>query len=1515
MGGMVNSDLKKGFLQSLLSVGGFLISIPALFADSSDYAASPNQGTTSSPPQVMLVMPVDQQLFKRAYSDYTDLDSDGNIDTAYKDSFDYYGYFNSSWCYQYNSSGSYYTPVALATGSNSHHCTTAGAPWSGNFLNWVSMSRLDILRAILFGGARSTDTASQTILRKADSSSDLSGSWAKVYSGSDIANYTPYTTTTSFCNLENGGLPTLRIASGSYPRWATTEAMQCQWNWQFSPPSGNERATHRLQVEACVAGRDASNSERCKQYPDGNFKPIGILQRYGEEDLIQFGLVSGSYDRNDRGGVLRKNIRSITDELNLNNGTFNSRSRGIIYHISHFNLTSWRNPIAEIYLEAVRYFSGNTAPTPDFNTSDSGRGLETESWTPSLNASNACASCAIILISSGTNSFDRDHLDSSADVTGLTGAADLKNRTDQVGNLEYNGSFSGNYYHGGNTRSCTSKYLSRLSDASGICPDAPSRQGGYDIAGLSYYAQINDLRADLDGVQNIKTYAIQLADILPSLVVNVDGKLVSFQPLSSPGSYRDLIVNSQAADGSGGDYTFVWEGCQEGCDNDFDAASRIRYCLGSACSPALSAAQIKIEHRFESMFSSDSFTFSYSVFGTDRDGIAPYARGPGGGLSQGAGSWHSETYNVTGTTPGILPKPLYLAAKYGGFTDLDNDGTPNHDANGDGITDNDSREWDFRNNTLGSLGADGIPDNFFLANNPSLLQNQLDLILKDISGRISAGSSATLVSNSASGVGAAIQGLFRPGVTVNNIEISWVGLLHSLFVDTNGHLREDTNGNRTLDDYNTDRAVTLFFDPVSSQTVVQRYTSPDNGVTLNADGATVDLAELNPVWDAREQLMSIGNTTTQRAYTTPANNGRHILTWLDNNHNGNVDPDEQQAFTTSAFSGGYGGYLGVQSSEVDKLVRFLRGEDQPGYRSRSVDYDNDGDLEVWRLGDIIHSSPVSVAAPKGFYSESRSFNGNDSTFINFQNHYKDRRQVIYVGSNDGMIHAFNAGFWDNDNNRFDLGKNGATAHPLGSEIWAYTPMNLLPHLRYLSEPDYPHVYYMDGEPLIFDANIFPSDSDHPGGWGTVLVMGMRLGGGAINTTVNGTPRTMRSAYVMLDITNPEKPPVLMDEITHPELGFTTNRPVVVQRRKPNASGDYSVPTENNWYLAFGSGPVGTGLAGTRDALKNASSDQSLKAFIYDMNNKSFVSQFAPRDSGIPNAYAGDMSVVDWDNDYYDDAIYFGSVRTGGNLSGELMRINLSSATPSGWTLSTLLDMGRPVSARPTSVSNSDNERWVFVGSGRELTRNDSQSTQQEFFVGVKEPKVGNSFTYTSVSFSSLVDTTDIQVQANGKLGSNFTVRADTNVDNFNDLLNALKDENGWVNRLEHNGSAPSGKSVSPAANTFALLLLTEYQPPADQCLIDGSSFLLALHYQTGTAIPANTQKVLTNGNIVDTTISTRRISLGAGLAPAPAVHQGSDGKTSVIIQGGTGNISSTDLEYTLTDDGRQSWRQIRNIPR
>ncbi|KEI72837.1 pilus assembly protein [Endozoicomonas elysicola] len=1522
-------------------------------------------------------MSFDHELFKKAYSDYSDVDGDGGMDVVYDDSIDYYGYFEPNWCYNYGSGR--FQPVSAATGANSHFCTTPGGPWSGNFLNWASMTRMDLIRKVLYGGKRSTDTPTQTVLERAEIPFDFHA-FGKIYDGPNVNRLTPYTSgAITLCNLSDtaNGAPLLRIRTSADATWGALRGRRCE---------GTSVADFNVRVEACHATLSSSD---CVQYGAVR-KPIGLIQQY--HDQVEFGLVSGSFEKNTGGGVLRKNISFATDEFDQSNGRFNNNS-GMIstidaFRVSEYNYSSeryncngsspvscrdWGNPISEIYLEALRYISGESNPSSDYAvTSSNDLNLPTPTWQDPYTTTNRCANCAIIVLSTGQNSYDGDNYSSIGDLLS-GGLTKLNQLTDEVGNNEPGLTFPGNFLVGSNGSAgitqCEPKSLTGLSEARGVCPEVPQYQGSYYVAGLASYAKTADLRADLDGTQNIVTYGVELAQTVPSLSFAVpDGagntNVVGFSPICQtisftrgaldetgyyPCRFLDVDVESFSYNASGAlesiSFHMGWADETFGGDGDTD--------MTASYTVTIQNNNLRVRLHNPVFRGANAFRLGYSVSGVsgsngmalDADYNAVYAAVGGTNTAYDDGDSESALIIRTSTTAGggqfscdatndctlvtpndvtknytpsnnlasVLPKPLLMAAKYGGFTDLDSDGTPNHDADRDGTPD-DSREWDNKNNLTGSLGADGIPDNYFFSNNPALLEEQLSRILKDIASRISSASNVALVSNSASGAGTAVQALFRPKVKINNVEIGWVGLLNSLFIDSKGNLREDSNGNDQLDDYSTDFAVNLFFDASVNQTLVQRYSSSDGGTTLVPQGSTSSLDSLKPVWSAHEELMNLTNVLWQRTYTDPSSMGRYMFTWIDSNNDGVVGATEEKPMITSTFGSGNEGYLGVSSGTVDTLMKYIRGEDQPGYRSRSVDYDNDGDLDVWRLGDIINSNPLSVSKPAGFYGDSRSYNPNDSTFLEFIQQYEDRRQVIYVGSNGGSIHAFNAGFWDEANQQFALSQNGETSHPLGGELWAYTPMNLLPHLQWLSDPAYPHVYYMDGQPLIFDANIFPADADHPKGWGTVLVMGMGLGGGAIDISVGGSTVTRRSAYVIMDITNPEKPPKVLAEITHPEMGFTTMRPELIQRRLPDSSGDYSAPQINEWYLVFGSGPRGTGVSGIRDALDNATSDQNLKVFIYDLRNKQFLTRFAPYDTGLSSSYSGDMSVIDWDKDNYDDAVYFGSISTS-TLGGELLRINIEDSSTNNWDVTTLLDIGRPITSKPLAITNNEGERWIFSGTGRELIRSDSLDTSQEYFFGVKEPKNASGFTYGQVLKNDLVNTTDIEVRGNGDFSSTFSIRPGVTVDNFNALKDAMVNEAGWINYFEHDGTNPSNKSTSSPVSTFALLLFTEYQPPADQCQVDGNSFLRAQHYQTGTAIPANIQRVLTTGTITDSSISVKRVALGAGMAPAPIIHQSGDGKTSVIVQGEAGNISSTSLEYSISDQGRQSWRQIHNIPR
>jgi len=158
-------------------------------------------------------------------------------------------------------------------------------------------------------------------------------------------------------------------------------------------------------------------------------------------------------------------------------------------------------------------------------------------------------------------------------------------------------------------------------------------------------------------------------------------------------------------------------------------------------------------------------------------------------------------------------------------------------------------------------------------------------------------------------------------------------------------------------------------------------------------------------------------------------------------------------------------------NEAADLIEWARGHDVLGYRDR------DG----WVLGDIVHSAPIVVGAPSHF--------STDEDYQEFMESHANRQKVVYVGANDGMLHAFHA--------------------DSGQEIWAFVPEFALPKFQVMADSSYCHTYTCDLTPSVDDVRLNSL-------WRTVLVGGGRMGG---------------ASYFCLDITDPYSPTVLWQEET------------------------------------------------------------------------------------------------------------------------------------------------------------------------------------------------------------------------------------------------------------------------------------------------------------------------------------------------------------------------------------------------
>ena len=167
--------------------------------------------------------------------------------------------------------------------------------------------------------------------------------------------------------------------------------------------------------------------------------------------------------------------------------------------------------------------------------------------------------------------------------------------------------------------------------------------------------------------------------------------------------------------------------------------------------------------------------------------------------------------------------------------------------------------------------------------------------------------------------------------------------------------------------------------------------------------------------------------------------------------------------------------------------------------------------EEFLLGDIFHANPIVVSSPVNslYFTQDAESDGtackqDDSGnpgFRCFFARHRFRRRIVVFGSNDGMLHAFNAGVVSHTTKRYDQGT--------GHELWAYMPRAVLPTVKTLAQGTV-HQYSVDGTPAVADVFIDTAHSGAPDPdqrvWRTVLIGGLREGG---------------SAYYALDITQPD----------------------------------------------------------------------------------------------------------------------------------------------------------------------------------------------------------------------------------------------------------------------------------------------------------------------------------------------------------------------------------------------------------
>ena len=438
------------------------------------------------------------------------------------------------------------------------------------------------------------------------------------------------------------------------------------------------------------------------------------------------------------------------------------------------------------------------------------------------------------------------------------------------------------------------------------------------------------------------------------------------------------------------------------------------------------------------------------------------------------------------------------------------------------------------------------------------------------------------------------------------------------------------------------------------------------------------------------------------------------------------------------------------------------------------------------LGDIVNSGPVFVGDATLNWPDHSPFPTTaGSRYSDFrENTAKNRTKMVYVGANDGMLHAF--------------------SDTSGEEIFAFVPSFLSSSapgkgLHYLTEPNYVHNWYVDLTPTLSDVYM---TTNAGAGWHTILVGGVRGGGRGLYALEVTNPATFSEAnaakMVMWEFSDQDDP----------DLGYTYSRPVVAKAN------------DGKWYAIFGNGYNDSGSGEAQLFMVDIESGIS-NAWKANTNYIKITTQSG--NSANRNGLAS-PALADLDGNGTVDRVY------AGDLTGNMWAFDLSSATRAKWDVAYKQGAtpkplfttanNRPITAKPvlakhptipfqSSPSNSPN-LMVFFGTGQYLVDADKTSSDSQYFYGVWD-KGDNSLDETK-----LVEQTHLLGYTNRVLSRNFV--------DYSTVY-------GWKISLPDSGERSVTSPIARADEVF----FNTFIPNVDPCAVGGHGYRYAVDMESGGA--------------------------------------------------------------------------------
>lgn len=582
--------------------------------------------------------------------------------------------------------------------------------------------------------------------------------------------------------------------------------------------------------------------------------------------------------------------------------------------------------------------------------------------------------------------------------------------------------------------------------------------------------------------------------------------------------------------------------------------------------------------------------------------------------------------------------------------------------------------------------------------------------------------------------------------------------------------------------------------------------------SLTVSGSSVSLSS-TPTWSAQTLLntrVATSGHTDRTIYTfdSSATNKLKSFLWAS------LSTAEQAYFSSPHADYGNtvtGGILqfctGFASclSSTDKtaaggeaLVNFLRGD-----RSNEDTLTDNSKFFRRRtglLGDIIGSEAVYVGKSPWVYA--------DKGHSTFSSGTSSRTGMVYVGANDGMLHAFNAS--------------------TGAEAWAYVPKLVMPNIHKLASKNYnstspvERLYSVDGTPVYGD--ICSADCAGTPTWKTILVGGLNAGG---------------RGFYALDITNPASPKALW-EFSDNNMGYSFGNPVITKLK------------DGTWVVMVTSG------------YNNVSpGDGQGRLFILNANTGALIRSIATGE-GSTTSPSGLSKISAWAN--FPDVNNMAQRVYGGDLEGNVWRFDVNGDIPTAGSpavydaqrLATLKDAllnSQPITARP-ELGTVEGKPVIYVGTGKLVEISDLTSTTGQSIYAIRDPLTDTDYGNPRSTGSGFVAQT--VSSSTCPAGSSFCTEGEgirTGTSNAVDMTS----NNGWYADFPVSGERVN---TDPKLVMGTLDVRTN-RPLSGACSPAGESFANYFDYKTGAPISeAGTFLGIKLGNFISTTSTPFRLPTG-----------------------------------------------------